>query len=86
MGRFIDKGPGALAKSNLINGLIQDGNGLMWIGTDHGGMNLLSKKDFSMRYLVANEDDLKSIGQKQYHQVCTKMPSGTARCTSKKVE
>jgi signal transduction histidine kinase/DNA-binding response OmpR family regulator/streptogramin lyase len=61
-GRFIDKGPGAL-KSNLINGMIQDGNGLLWIGTDHGGVNLLSKKDFSMRYLVANEDDPKSIGQ-----------------------
>jgi signal transduction histidine kinase/ligand-binding sensor domain-containing protein/DNA-binding response OmpR family regulator len=61
-GRFIDKGPGAL-KSNLINGMIQDGNGLIWIGTDHGGVNLLNKKDFSMRYLVANEDDVKSIGQ-----------------------
>ncbi|WP_285054370.1 hybrid sensor histidine kinase/response regulator transcription factor [Pedobacter ginsengisoli] len=60
--RFIDKGPGAL-KSNLINGMIQDGNGLIWIGTDHGGVNLLSKKDFSMRYLVSNEDDVKSIGQ-----------------------
>lgn len=60
--RFIDKQPGAL-NNNLINGILQDAKGQIWIGTDHGGVNLLSKKDFSIRYLTSKEDDPKSIGQ-----------------------
>jgi signal transduction histidine kinase/ligand-binding sensor domain-containing protein/DNA-binding response OmpR family regulator len=60
--RYIDKGPGGL-NNNLINGILQDTNGLIWIGTDHGGVNLLDKRDFKMRYLVNREDDQKSISQ-----------------------
>jgi len=60
--RFIDKGPGLL-NNNLINGILQDATGQIWIGTDHGGLNLLDKKDFSVRYLTSKEDDPKSVGQ-----------------------
>ncbi|MEJ7558285.1 MAG: two-component regulator propeller domain-containing protein [Pedobacter sp.] len=60
--RFIDKGTGAL-NNNLINGILQDAAGQIWIGTDHGGLNLLDKEDFSVRYLTNKEDDPKSIGQ-----------------------
>ncbi len=60
--RFIDKGAGAL-NNNLINGILQDAAGQIWIGTDHGGLNLLDKKDFSIRYLTNKEDDPKSVGQ-----------------------
>jgi ligand-binding sensor domain-containing protein len=60
--RFIDKGVMRL-NNNLINGILQDNNGLIWIATDHGGVNLLNKRDFSIRYLVNREDDQKSIGQ-----------------------
>ncbi|HWK07252.1 MAG TPA: two-component regulator propeller domain-containing protein [Puia sp.] len=49
--------------NNLVTGIVQDDKGLMWIGTDHGGINLLDKKDFSIRYLLAREDDDKSLGQ-----------------------
>jgi len=59
--RFIDKGKDGL-NSNLINGIVEDDKGQIWIATDHGGINLLNKKDFSLRYLVNKEDDLKSIG------------------------
>jgi len=59
---FIDKGPGAL-NNNFINGVLQDAKGRIWIGTDHGGVNLLNKKDFSVRYLTHKEDDLKSLSQ-----------------------
>lgn len=58
----IDKGENGL-NSNLVNGIIQDANGLIWIGTDHGGINLVDKKDFSVRFLTNKEDDLKSLGQ-----------------------
>lgn len=60
--RYIDKGPRGL-NNNLITGLLQDAWGLIWIGTDHGGVNLLDKRDFSVRYLLNKEDDLKSLGQ-----------------------
>jgi signal transduction histidine kinase/ligand-binding sensor domain-containing protein/DNA-binding response OmpR family regulator len=60
--RLIEKRPGGL-NNNLVNGIVQDDRGLIWIGTDHGGINLLDKKDFSIRYLLNKEDDPKSIGQ-----------------------
>jgi ligand-binding sensor domain-containing protein len=60
--RYIDKGPAGL-NNNLINGILQDSNGLIWIGTDHGGINLLDKSNFSIKYLVNREDDVKSIAQ-----------------------
>ncbi|MES2455429.1 MAG: two-component regulator propeller domain-containing protein [Bacteroidota bacterium] len=60
--RFLDKGAGAL-NNNLINGILQDAQGQIWIGTDHGGINLLDKKDFSVRFLTHEEDDPKSVGQ-----------------------
>ncbi|MEO5561928.1 MAG: two-component regulator propeller domain-containing protein, partial [Chitinophagaceae bacterium] len=49
--------------NNLINAIAQDDKGLIWIGTDHGGLNLLNKKDFSIQYLVNNDNDPKSISQ-----------------------
>ncbi len=60
--RAIDKAPNGL-NNNLINSIIQDDKGFIWIGTDHGGINLLNKKDFSISYLLHKEDDLKSVGQ-----------------------
>lgn len=60
--RQIDKAPGAL-NSNLISGILQDPHGQIWIGTDHGGVNVLNKKTFKVSYLVHKEDDPKSIGQ-----------------------
>ena len=60
--RSIDKGPTSL-NNNLVSGILQDAAGRIWIGTDHGGINVLNKNDFSFRYLTNKEDDPKSIGQ-----------------------
>jgi ligand-binding sensor domain-containing protein len=60
--RYVDKGVGGL-NNNLINGMLQDTRGKIWIGTDHGGINLLDKRDFSIRYLLNKEDDQKSVSQ-----------------------
>ena len=49
--------------TDLVTGVVQDDKGLIWIATDHGGINLLDKKDFSIRYLLAREDDDKSLSQ-----------------------
>jgi len=60
--RLIEKGKGQL-NNTLINSILEDASGLIWIGTDHGGINLLDKKDFSIKYLVRKEYDDKSVGQ-----------------------
>jgi signal transduction histidine kinase/ligand-binding sensor domain-containing protein/DNA-binding response OmpR family regulator len=49
--------------SNNITNIIQSDDGLMWISTDHGGINLLDKKRKKITYLLNREDDPKSLGQ-----------------------
>lgn len=49
--------------SNNITNIIQADDGLMWISTDHGGINLLDKKSGKITYLLNREDDAKSLGQ-----------------------
>ncbi|TCC91791.1 hybrid sensor histidine kinase/response regulator [Pedobacter frigiditerrae] len=60
--KVLTKKPGGLNNS-LITGIIEDENGLIWISTDHGGINLLNKKDFSVSYITNREDDSKSLSQ-----------------------
>lgn len=64
--RFIhlDKGAGrAGLNTNIISDVIQDEKNRIWIATDHGGINLLDKSNFSIRYLLRREDDEKSLSQ-----------------------
>jgi signal transduction histidine kinase/ligand-binding sensor domain-containing protein/DNA-binding response OmpR family regulator len=49
--------------TDIVRGIVQDNKGLVWIGTDHGGVNLINKKDFSVRYILHQEEDEKSLGQ-----------------------
>jgi signal transduction histidine kinase/ligand-binding sensor domain-containing protein/DNA-binding response OmpR family regulator len=58
-----DESAGAKLKSNIISNIIQADDGLIWIGTDHGGINVLDKKDFTITYLLNREDDAKSLSQ-----------------------
>ena len=48
-------------KSNVISNIVQADDGLIWIGTDHGGVNVLDKKGFKITYLLNREDDGKSL-------------------------
>jgi signal transduction histidine kinase/ligand-binding sensor domain-containing protein/AraC-like DNA-binding protein len=66
----IDKGGGKTnLNTNIITGIIQDDKGLVWISTDHGGINLLDKKDFSIRYMMNKEDDDKSLSQNSINTI-----------------
>lgn len=49
--------------TDIVHGLVQDNSGLIWIATDHGGLNLLDKKDFSVRVILHNSDDELSLVQ-----------------------
>ncbi|HVW15407.1 MAG TPA: two-component regulator propeller domain-containing protein [Mucilaginibacter sp.] len=54
---------GRYLNTDVVSNVIQDDHNRIWIATDHGGINLLNKKDFSIRYLLNREDDNRSIGQ-----------------------
>ena len=49
--------------TNLVMGILQDNQSNIWICTDHGGINILNKKDGSVQYVVNNRDNNNSISQ-----------------------
>lgn len=49
--------------NNIVYGLLQDNKGNIWVGTDHGGITVLNKKTRTSQYLMANEDDPRSLSQ-----------------------
>jgi len=49
--------------NNIVVGLLQDNNGNIWIGTDHGGINVLNKNTRSIHYLLNNINDHKSLSE-----------------------
>jgi signal transduction histidine kinase/ligand-binding sensor domain-containing protein/DNA-binding response OmpR family regulator len=50
--------------SDIVRSITQDARGMIWIGTDHGGINLIDKKsNFDVRYILHDDDDKKSISQ-----------------------
>ncbi len=55
-----ESGPAALSNS-AINGVTQDNNGLIWIATDHGGVNILDKDELTVVRLSHEETDNKSV-------------------------
>lgn len=62
--KHLDKGIGkAGLNTNVISDVIQDEKNRIWIATDHGGINLLEKQLFTIRYLLNREDDDKSLSQ-----------------------
>jgi len=55
-----DTGPSRLS-SNVIQNVIQDSRGDIWMATDHGGVDIVHKKDFSIKTITHVEDDRKSL-------------------------
>ena len=50
--------------SNLVRQVVQDNKGLIWVATDHGGVNLIDKKNnFNISYLLNDPKDPRSLGQ-----------------------
>lgn len=47
--------------NNIVTAIVEDNQGIIWIGTDHGGLNLLNKTDNSLTILQHNPDDERSI-------------------------
>jgi signal transduction histidine kinase/ligand-binding sensor domain-containing protein/DNA-binding response OmpR family regulator len=50
--------------ANLVFQIVQDNNGLIWVATDHGGVNLIDKKNnYRTSYLLNDPKDPKSLSQ-----------------------
>jgi len=50
-------------KSNLISSVVEDDEGKIWIATDHGGIEVINKKNNQIYNISPREDDNKSIPQ-----------------------
>lgn len=55
--------------TNIITGITQDQDGILWIGTDHGGVNLVNKKNKTVRYLLSDAEDHTTISQNSIYSV-----------------
>lgn len=55
--------PGLALNNNIVTGITQDNNGLIWVGTDHGGINIIDKQKKTVRYITNISEDSKSLSQ-----------------------
>lgn len=49
--------------NNITMGVVQDNQGYVWVGTDHGGLNIISKADYSVSYVLNDPYFDKSLSQ-----------------------
>ncbi len=49
--------------SDLVRGIVDDDDGQIWIATDHGGINILNKRDGSIKHILNEPDRNKSLSQ-----------------------
>ncbi len=49
--------------NDIVTGYEQDSDGKIWVTTDHGGINLIDKHDFSIQYIRNNPLNERSIAQ-----------------------
>jgi len=48
--------------SKNVSSVLEGGNGEIWIGTDHGGINILDKRTNTFSYILSKEEDLRALG------------------------
>jgi signal transduction histidine kinase/ligand-binding sensor domain-containing protein/DNA-binding response OmpR family regulator len=60
---FTSDGKGARLTTNLVRDLEVGNDGLIWVATDHGGINIIDKKNFSIQYVEHRDEDERTVGQ-----------------------
>ncbi|MGI4749270.1 MAG: hybrid sensor histidine kinase/response regulator transcription factor [Janthinobacterium lividum] len=61
LSHLVKGAPGSSLNSNLINSIVPGDNDTVWIGTDHGGINVVNTVTNRFEYLLNRVDDLKSV-------------------------
>jgi signal transduction histidine kinase/ligand-binding sensor domain-containing protein/DNA-binding response OmpR family regulator len=49
--------------NNSVAWVVEGTNGTIWIGTDHGGINVIDKKRWTIRYFLHRESDPRSVAE-----------------------
>lgn len=52
-----------LLNNDLVSSIVEDENGMIWLATDHGGINRVDKSNWSVSYMVNNPNDEYSLSQ-----------------------
>lgn len=47
--------------NDLVTGVVEESRGVIWLGTDHGGINVIRKEDFSVSYIRHNGENKYSL-------------------------
>jgi len=62
--RHIDKNtPGMRLNNDIVRDLEVADNGLVWVATDHGGLNIIDKKSGIVTYCTHDPNDKRSVSQ-----------------------
>jgi signal transduction histidine kinase/ligand-binding sensor domain-containing protein/DNA-binding response OmpR family regulator len=49
--------------TNIVRAITEDNKGQIWIGTDHGGINVVNKKTSTVHYILHHDEDETSLAQ-----------------------
>lgn len=55
--------------SDIVRGAVVDNNGLVWVATDHGGINVIHKKRKSVEHLLNSPEDERSLVQNSINTI-----------------
>ena len=67
---FIQEGSSALsANSDLFSSVVEGGDGKIWVGTDHGGINIINKKTRTVEY-ISSDNKEQSLSQSSITTMC----------------
>ncbi|HYC84794.1 MAG TPA: two-component regulator propeller domain-containing protein [Chryseosolibacter sp.] len=55
--------------TDLVSSIVQDDTGLLWVGTDHGGVNIIDKKTFKVQYILNRSEEPASLGQNSVNTI-----------------
>jgi signal transduction histidine kinase/ligand-binding sensor domain-containing protein/DNA-binding response OmpR family regulator len=52
---------GARLNNDIVSAIVQDNKGMIWVSTDHGGINIIDKKNFSTRTVRNHPENESSV-------------------------
>lgn len=61
---------GVFLSNNIVNSIVEDKNGRIWIGTDHGGINIFDKSNNTIEVIQKEEGVSNSISHNTINSLC----------------
>lgn len=54
---------GLKLNTDRISSLTEVNDGMVWVGTDHGGINIIDKRQKTVRYILHHDEDVRSLAE-----------------------